>query len=264
MSIFVPAPPIEIVDDFVASLWRNRPILVNLVLLAELNRSKVIVLRLVKVRQIPVEPYIFEGHVVPFVRVWIVGHLIVVDVFAAEPRARHPHQLLLVHFGWPRALVFVGGRDPATMQNNGRPFNRDGVFAMESLSERNLAALITVQRVYYVVAVSHHAIVDLLFWNEDFFVVVDLSGEEVRLESLVDVVFFFGHAPPSEVHLFPGGAIGDYLIKFVVTLRAEESFSQVVAVLEVAHGAEGHATGDTAQVEGRSLRIIHSLYQISC
>ena len=103
----------------------------------------------------------------------------------------------------------------------------------------------------------------LSLWDKDFFVVVDLAGEEVGPEAVVDVVFFLGHAPPSEVHLFPGGAVCDYLIKFVVALRALERFAQVVTVLEVTNRSENCASSPAPKVKLRPFCGAHSLDQIS-
>ena len=115
----------------------------------------------------------------------------------------------------PLVSIFV--RNPASIDNNGCAFNFRGIVAVESIFERNLPSFVTIQRTQHVKAIRRLSIEVLGSWNKNFFAEVELTQQEVRLESMVNRVFFVRHPPPREVHLFPGRAVGEGHVEAVVT-----------------------------------------------
>ena len=169
---------------------------------------EVVVLALIEVWQVPEDANIFERQVVPFICIWVVGNLVVVDVFATSPCASHLHELSLVDLGRSAAFVSVLSRDPSSIDDDSSSVNLYRISLAKSILKRQTTAFVAIQGVDNVETFTDDSIHKFGSRYKHFFGEVELADDKVRLESVVDVPFFFRHSPPSEVHLLPWGAVG--------------------------------------------------------
>ena len=107
------------------------------------------------------------------------------------------------------ALISVLCRQPASVNNDRSPFNLAWIRTCKLIFERKFAALVTVERVQHIEAITIYAVYFLYSGDEHFFGEIELTQQEVGLESMINGELFVGHSPPREVHLLPRGAIGD-------------------------------------------------------
>lgn len=135
------------------------------------------------------------------------------------------------------ALVTELGREPASVQNNSCSIDLDRVLALELILHGDFTSFVTIEGVEDVKSIVVHSVDSLFSRDEHFLACIELANQEVRLKTVIHGPFFFGHAPPSEVHLFPGGAVLNLLVESVVTLGAVELFSDGLTVLEVSEGS---------------------------
>lgn len=180
---------------------------------------EVVELLFVPVRQVPVDAEIFWAQVVPFVGVGIVGNIVVVDVLALHEAAGDLDELAGVDLGGSADFLAILSWNPASSHAQSGSVDTDGVrLEAQCALHRDLTTFIAVEGVDYVEA-SHFRSIDCLVARDQyFFRVVELSKDEVGSESMVHGPFFLGHAPPTEVHLFPGCAICHSLSELIVSL----------------------------------------------
>jgi hypothetical protein len=81
---------------------------------------------------------------------------------------------------------------------------------------------------------------------------------------VIDGPLFFWHAPPGEVHLFPGSAVGNSLTESIVSFTSVESLLYVFSVLEVSNGSSEDACEDCTIAKKGSLFSGQSFDQTFC
>jgi len=150
-------------------------------------------------------------------------------ILSSSPDTSHSDELTRVSFLGSTSLVTVFSRDPATVNNNSSSLDIYGVVSLELIFKRKLTSFVTIERVDDIKSVNSI----LLSRDENFFTHIKLSEDEVRLHSVIDIVFFNGHSPPSEVHLLPGSTVSNLSRESLVTLRALEFLSEEKTVLTV-------------------------------
>ena len=148
----------------------------------------------------------------PVVSVGIVWNLVVVDVFARHEAAGDFDEFAGTDLAGTTRLFTVIGGHPASSDDKGGSINANRIlFQSNKLSERELAAFVAVEGVDNIEAGHSLSLDNLCAWKQHFLGVVKLSNDEVRSEAVVNCPFLFGHAPPTKIHLLPGGTIRDGL-----------------------------------------------------
>jgi len=233
---FVPSPVVVIFDKFVRRSRDDRRLSISLAfgtLGTKVDFLEVVVFAFIEIGEIPEESHVLETEVGPLVVVGVVRYLIFMYSVSLSPGASHADNLTRVTLLRSAALVTVLSRDPSTVNNNGGSLNLNGVLSSESIFKGKFTSLVTVERVHHVEAFM----AVLLAGYENFFANIELTQDEVGLHSVINIVFFIGHAPPCEVHCLPGGAVSNLTREAVVTLRALELLSEEETVLRVGDGS---------------------------
>lgn len=133
---------------------------------------EVVIFGLIPVREIPENTNVFQGKVVPFVVVWIIWNLIVMNIFSSSENSSDLDELPRVDLSWPIFLISKVSWNPASIDNDSRSFDFDWITVVEKLLERNLTTFIAVKWVDYIITVSSCSI---FFWDQNFFCVIKLS-----------------------------------------------------------------------------------------
>ena len=180
------------------------------------NSMEVVVLALIKVRQVPEYADVFKCQVVPFICIWVVWNLVVVDVLSTSPGACQFYELPLVDLIRSAAFISVFCGDPSSINDDCSSIDFDRVSLVKCIFEGKTTTFITIERVDNVEAFTDYTVDLFSSWDKHFFGHVELTDEEVGLKSVVDVPLLFRHTPPGEVHLLPGSAVSDHLIESVV------------------------------------------------
>ena len=115
---------------------------------------EVVIFGLIPVREIPENTNVLQGEVVPFIVIWIIWNLIVVDIFSSSEYSSNLDELPRVDLSWSIFLVSKVSWDPASVDNNSRSFDFNWVTIVEELFERNLTTFIAVKWVDNIKAVS--------------------------------------------------------------------------------------------------------------
>ena len=169
---------------------------------------------LVEVRQVPEDADVLKAKVVPLIIVGVVWHCVFVYVLSFQEGAADSDQLPAVNLTWSASLISELSWNPSTVDNDGRAVNLDWVvIQIHKAFHGDLTSLVAVEWIDDIEA----CLPVLLSWDEDFFRVIKLTDEEVRLESMVDYPLFVRHPPPSEIELLPWGAILNDLFELVMT-----------------------------------------------
>ena len=174
----------------------------------------------------------------PVIGVGVVRNLVIVDVFARHEAAGDLDEFTGTDFAGTTRLFTVFGWDPASSDDKSCSINANRILLQTNeLSERELTALVAIEGVDDVEAGHSLSLDNLCAWDQHFLGVVKLSNDEVRSEPMVNSPFLFGHAPPTEIHLFPRGAIRDGLLEFVVRFSSLPCLLDILSVVEVGETA---------------------------
>lgn len=128
------------------------------------------------------------------------------------------HKLLGIHFLRSAAFVTILGRDPTSVNDDGRAIDCYRVFTLKCRADRNLATFVTVEWIYDIESIISKAVNCLLARNKDFLAEIELADDEERSELVVSLELLVRHAVPHKVHLFPWRHVREPLLKSVVTL----------------------------------------------
>jgi hypothetical protein len=173
MGGLVPSPFVVILNKFVfGDCFDTRFSLEIVRTISKINSMEVVIFGLIPVREIPENTNVLKGKVVPFIVVWIIWNLIVMDIFSSSEYSSDLDELPRVYLSWPMFLVSKVCWNPASIDNDSRSFNFNWITVVEKLLERNLTTFITVKWVDYIIAVSSCCI---FLWDQNFFSVIKLS-----------------------------------------------------------------------------------------
>jgi len=250
----VPLPAVVVSNDIVRCLNLRGTVLLQVVVVSlQVDQLEVVVLGFVEVGQVPEDANVLKTQVVPLVAVRVVGHLVFMHVLSLSPGAGQFHELTGVDLLGSGALVTVLSRDPSTVHNNGSTLDVNRVLFVKSLLEVHFTALVTVNGVDHVEAGLFNTVNALLSGDQNLLRVVELTEQEVGLESVVDGPLLLGHSPPGEVELLPGSAIVDSLLEAVRTFTAQEILLHPSSVAEVSDGATDKGCGECTVTDKVSL-----------
>jgi hypothetical protein len=156
-------------NNFIRFVSNNWSFGLSFTSLTKVNSLEIIELCLIVVGEFPEDADILQSDVVPLVVVWVIGHFIIVNIFAFAPHTSNFSEFPRVNFVGSAFLVSILGWNPPTVYNDSSPFDLDGVFLSECSLERNFTSFITVKGVEHVEARNLFAIHDLGSGNEHFF-----------------------------------------------------------------------------------------------
>ena len=155
-------------NDLVCGISNHRRWFDFVVASVDVHSLEVVVFALVEVGQVPVDADVFQSQVIPLVGVRVVWHCVVMHVLATAPGASHSHKLTLIQLLGSAALIPVPCGNPATVDDNSRPFDLNRVSACKSILHAKFAAFVAVHGVDNVETLSHLPINFLLPGNKYF------------------------------------------------------------------------------------------------
>jgi len=156
-------------NNFIRFVSNNWSFGLSLTSLAEVDSLEIIELGFIVVGEFPEDADILQCDVVPFVVVWVIGHFIIVNIFAFAPHSGNFSELTRVNFVGSAFLVSILGWDPSTVDDDSSSFDFDGVFLGECCLERNFTSFITVKGVEHVKAGNLFTTHGLSSGDEHFF-----------------------------------------------------------------------------------------------
>jgi hypothetical protein len=92
---------------------------------------EVVIFGLIPVRKIPENTNVLEGKVVPFVVIWIIWDLVVMEILTSSENSSDFNKLSGVDLGWSVSLISKVSWDPASIDNDSRSLNFDGITIVE-------------------------------------------------------------------------------------------------------------------------------------
>ena len=173
MRGLIPSPFVVILNEFVFGDRLDTRFSLEIVrAIFEINSMEVVIFGLIPVREIPENTNVLKGKVVPFVVVWIIWNLIVMDIFSSSEYSSDLDELPRVDLSWSIFLVSKVSWDPASIDNDSRSFDFNWITVVKKLLERNLTTFIAVKWVDNIIAISSCSI---FLWDQNFFSVIKLS-----------------------------------------------------------------------------------------
>lgn len=235
MSLLGPSPTVVLIDDLIGSVNNHGTGRSSFaVLVIEIHTVEVVELALVEVGQVPVDADVLKAQIVPIVGVGVVWDSVVMHVLASHEAASDLDEFATVKFFRSAGSLTISSGHPSAFHDQGSTCDRDRVsLRHQCFLHGDLTTFVTVNGVDNVEAWDLFSIDQLVLGDENFLGVVELAKDEVRAETVLDLPFFLGHAPPGEVHLLPGSAVSYRLSELVVGFSASPLLFDHLTVVEV-------------------------------
>lgn len=176
MGMFVPSPAIMIIYNLVLAEWLNTTFSLKLIrseVFRVINSIEVVILLLVKVRQIPIQTNVLQGKIVPLVVVRIVWDFVVVDVLSSSENTFDFNQFSTVNLWWSSSFVLQVCWDPTSVDNDGAPVDFNRLVASKQFFEAGFTSFVAVKWINNII--TWHAIIWMGFWNQYFLGVIKLA-----------------------------------------------------------------------------------------
>ena len=170
MGVLVPSPAVVVIDELILGHGFDTSFSLEAVgICIEIDSLEVVILGLIPVGDVPENTNVLQGQVVPFVVIWVVWNLVVVDILSGSEHTSNFDELPRVDLSWSIFLLSQVSWDPASVDDDGSSLDLDWVTSSEELLHGDLTALIAVEWVDNIKSIDT---LSILLWDEDLLGVI--------------------------------------------------------------------------------------------